>query len=87
MVVHMKQQKPIVLYELAGCPYCQKVIDTLTELDLEYDSVMVSGKRQQVKDITGGPTAVPVIQDSNTDTFDWMNESDDIVEYLHEAYG
>jgi len=31
----------LTLYELAGCPYCAKVTDTLSALDLEYDSIMV----------------------------------------------
>lgn len=83
----MEQENPITLYELDGCPYCAKVIEALDDLNLEYESVMVSGDRPQVRAVTGGPTGVPVIEDPNTDEFEWMNESDDIVAYLHRVYG
>lgn len=83
----MEQTESIVLYELDGCPFCAKVIDKMNELGLDYDSVMVEGERPQVKKVTGGPTGVPVIEDPNTDEFEWMNESDDIVEYLERVYG
>jgi len=83
----MNQTEPIILYELKGCPYCAKVIDKLDSLELDYTSVMVSGTRPQVEELTGGPTGVPVIEDPNTNEFEWLNESDDIVEYLEQTYG
>ena len=79
--------EPIVLYELSGCPFCQKVISKLDELGVEYESVMVSGDRPQVREVTGGPTQVPVIEDPNKDGLEGMNESGDIVAYLEEEYG
>lgn len=86
----MEQEQPIILFELEGCPYCAKVISKLEELGLEYESTMVPAdhsERDSVRAVTGGPTGVPVIQDPNTDEFEWLNESDDIVEYLESTYG
>ena len=78
----------ITLYELPGCPYCAKVIDTLDELDVEYDSIEVPrdhDERTEVEAVSG-QTGVPVIIDEEHGV-DGMNESDDIVEYLEETYG
>ena len=78
----------LTLYELDGCPYCQKVIDKLNELGLEYDSVMVPSShsaRDEVKEVSG-QTGVPVLVDEEHDV-DGMPESDDIVAYLEETYG
>ncbi|MFC5133236.1 MULTISPECIES: glutathione S-transferase N-terminal domain-containing protein [Haloferacaceae] len=76
------------LYELEGCPYCAKVKETLAELDLEYESIMVPrphGERTEVEEVSG-QTGVPVLVDE-ANGIDAMPESDDIVEYLEETYG
>jgi len=78
----------LTLYELAGCPYCAKVTDTLSALDLEYDSIMVPrahGERTEVEEVSG-QTGVPVLVDEAND-IEGMAESDDIVAYLEETYG
>lgn len=78
----------ITLYELPGCPFCAKVIDTLNELDLDYDSIEVPrahDERTEVKEVSG-QTGVPVIVDEDHGV-DGMAESDDIVAYLEETYG
>jgi glutaredoxin len=75
------------LYELEGCPYCEKVIDKLDELDLDYESHMVQrahSERDEVEQVSG-QTGVPVLID-NDNGVDGMPESDDIVEYLEETY-
>jgi glutathione S-transferase len=77
----------ITLYELPGCPYCGKVIDTLEQLGLEYDTVEVPSdhaERTEVKEVSG-QTSVPVIVDE-AHGVEAMNESDDIVEYLERTY-
>ena len=77
----------ITLYELPGCPYCAKVIDTLEQLRLEYDTVEVPSdhaERTEVKAVSG-QTGVPVIVDEDHGV-DGMHESDDIVEYLEQTY-
>ena len=76
------------LYELEGCPYCEKVIDKLNELDLEYESHMVPrshDERIEVEQVSG-QTGVPVLIDEEHGV-DGMPESDDIVAYLEETYG
>lgn len=74
------------LYQFEGCPFCQKVRQKLTELQIDFIAHQVepSGDREKVQEVSG-QTGVPVLVDSNTDTV--MPESDDIVEYLDEHYG
>jgi glutathione S-transferase len=78
----------LTLYELEGCPYCAKVKTKLSELGLEYDSVMVPrshSERTEVEEVSG-QTGVPVLVDEEQG-IEGMPESDDIVEYLEETYG
>jgi len=76
------------LYEFEGCPFCRKVRDALTELDLE---VMVypcpkGGTVYRPKAIAlGGKAQFPYLVDPNTGTA--MYESDDITAYLFATYG
>lgn len=74
------------VYQFEGCPFCGKVRQKLTELQMDFVARQVepSGDREKVKELTG-ETQVPVIVDPNTDTV--MNESDDVVEYLEQHYG
>ena len=77
----------VELYELDGCPYCEKVINKLDELGLEYESHMVPSShsdRTEVEKVSG-QTGVPVLVD-NDNGIEGMPESDDIVEYLEETY-
>ena len=78
----------LVLYELAGCPYCAKVKDKLSDLELEYDSVMVDGPKSQRDEVeeVSGQRGVPVLVDEEHGV-EGMPESDDIVDYLEETYG
>lgn len=83
-----RPQKPLELYEFEGCPFCRKVRDALTELDLE---VMVypcphDGIVHRPKAIAmGGKSQFPYLVDPNTGTR--LYESDDIVAYLFATYG
>ncbi|MFB6166247.1 MAG: glutaredoxin family protein [Haloarculaceae archaeon] len=75
------------LYTLPGCPFCQKVIDKLDELGLEYESHEVPSahaQRTEVKEVSG-QTGVPVLVDPEHDV-EGMPESSDIVAYLEETY-
>ena len=77
----------LILYELPGCPYCAKVIDTLDELGLEYESRKVPRSRSdrtEVKEVSG-QAGVPVLIDE-THGIDGMPESDDIVAHLEANY-
>ena len=75
------------LYEYEGCPYCRKVREVLTELDLDYvDRPVAHGsiRRAELKRL-GGKVQVPYLIDPNTGTR--MYESVDIIGYLNETYG
>jgi glutathione S-transferase len=74
------------LYQLDGCPYCEKVADRMDELGLDYDSVWVEAMhsdRNEVKRVSG-QRGVPVIVDDERGVT--MAESDRIVEYLEKSY-
>ena len=74
------------LYQLEGCPYCEKVADRLDELGVDYDSVWVEAlhsKRDEVKRVSG-QRAVPVLVDEDRGVT--MAESDRILEFVERSY-
>jgi glutathione S-transferase len=74
------------LYQLDGCPYCERVVEVLDEMDLPYESVWVEGlhsERDEVKRVSG-QRAVPVLVDEEYGVT--MAESERIVEYLETTY-
>jgi len=80
--------KPLELYEFEGCPFCRKVREVVSVLDLE---VLVypcpkggTRFREQAKAL-GGKTQFPFLVDPNTDTK--LYESADIMKYLATTYG
>jgi glutathione S-transferase len=76
------------LYEFEGCPFCRKVRDALTELDLEATIYPCphGGTSHRPRAIElGGKAQFPYLVDPNTGTR--MYESDDIVDYLYATYG
>lgn len=79
-------EEMLEVYQFEGCPYCKKVRQKLTELQIDFIARQVEpkGDRKRVEEVSG-QTGVPVLKDPNTDTV--MPESDDIVEYLEEHYG
>ena len=77
----------ITLYRLQACPFCERVVRTLNELDLEYRSRYVEpmhSERDVVKRVSGA-RSVPAIVDRETGVT--MSESANIVEYLEGTYG
>jgi glutathione S-transferase len=84
----MSSSEPsITLYRLQACPFCERVVRVLNELDLSYQSRFVEpmhSERNVVKRISGKRT-VPAIVDENTGVT--MSESANIVEYLENTYG
>lgn len=70
------------LYRLEGCPYCERVVDRLDELGVEFESVWVEGmhsRRNEVKRVSG-QREVPVLLDETRGVT--MAESERILEYL-----
>lgn len=79
--------QPLTLYNMEGSPYCRKVREALSELDLEYVIRNVpkgSPKRAELKK-RGGKVQVPYLIDPNTGRE--MYESDEVIAYLEKQYG
>lgn len=77
----------ITLYRLQACPYCERVVRKLNDLDLDYHSRFVEplhSERNAVKKVVGART-VPAIIDDETGVA--MAESANIVDYLDATYG
>ena len=86
---HPKQpEQPLKLYEFEGSPYCRRVREVLTLLNLDYEVYPCpkggTKYRPLVKQL-GGKTQFPFLLDENTDTK--LYESEDIIHYLFEQYG
>ena len=83
----MSDGPDITLYRLQACPYCERVVRTLDEHGLAYDSRFVEpmhSDRDAVERITNKRT-VPAIVDEATGVT--MSESGNIVEYVERTYG
>ncbi len=83
----MAEEPPITLYRLQACPFCERVVRVLEDLDLTYRSRFVEpmhSRRDAVKRLTGART-VPAIVDDETGVT--MSESANIVAYLESTYG
>jgi len=78
---------PLELFEFEACPYCRKVREVMTELDLSYicrPCAKGSNNRKHVID-RGGKAMFPYLVDPNTGRE--MYESEDIITYLMTEYG
>lgn len=83
-----RPEKPLELYEFEGCPYCRKVREALSILDLEawIRPCPKGGQRFRPEIVRrGGKALFPYLVDPNTGIE--MYESDDIVSYLFGKYG
>jgi len=77
----------ITVYRLQACPFCERVIRTLDQLELDYHSRFVEpmhSDRNVVKRVSG-KRSVPALVDERTGVT--MSESANIVEYLEGTYG
>lgn len=84
-----RPDKTLVLYEYDSSPYCKRVREMINLLDLTVEYRPCPGARngkfsKQLYEKTGRQT-VPYLEDPNTGV--GMFESDDIIEYLLDAYG
>lgn len=80
--------QPLELYEFEGCPYCRRVREAMSELDLSYiNRTCARGdevKRARALELSG-KAQFPLLVDPNTDTV--LLESEAIIEHLHQHYG
>jgi glutathione S-transferase len=83
-----RPRQPVELYEFEACPYCRKVREALSILDLDAQirPCPKNGPRFRPQVVErGGKAQFPYLVDPNTGKE--MYESDDIVRYLFERYG
>ncbi len=83
-----RPERLLELYEFEACPFCRKVRDALTELDLEamiYPCPKNGTVYRPEAVQLGGKAQFPYLVDPNTDTR--MYESDAITDYLFATYG
>lgn len=83
-----RPEQPIELYEFEACPFCRKVREALTHLDLQaiVHPCPKGGPRFRPEVVRrGGRELFPFLHDPNTGVE--MYESPDIVRYLYEHYG
>ena len=83
-----RPERPLELYEFESCPFCRKVREALTLLDLEarIRPCPKQGSRFRSEVVErGGKAQFPYLVDPNTGKE--MYESDDIVAYLFQHYG
>lgn len=76
----------ITLYQLEGCPFCEKVADRLDDVGVDYDSVWVDpmhSDRNEVKRVSG-QRGVPVLIDEDRGIT--MSESDNILDLIGRSY-
>jgi glutathione S-transferase len=83
-----RPKEPLHLYEFEACPFCRKVREALTILDLEvmvYPCPKGGSRYRSVVQEKGGRLMFPYLVDPNTDQA--MYESSDIIRYLFDTYG
>lgn len=83
-----RPEQPLRLYEFEGCPYCRKVREALSMLDLEADVLPCpkGGERFRSEVLRlGGKTQFPFLVDPNSGRS--LYESDEIIRYLYAEYG
>ncbi|MGB1016705.1 MAG: glutathione S-transferase N-terminal domain-containing protein [Nannocystaceae bacterium] len=83
-----RPSEPLELYEFEACPYCRKVREMISWLDLEvviYPCPKRGGRYRPIVVAEGGKAQFPYLVDPNTDTR--MYESEAIIAYLAKHYG
>ncbi|KAK9734277.1 hypothetical protein RND81_04G128200 [Saponaria officinalis] len=83
-----RPEKPIEIYEFESCPFCRKVREIVTVLDIDvlYYPCPANGPNFRPQAVRlGGKKQFPYMVDPNTGVA--MYESDDIIKYLVNKYG
>lgn len=83
-----RPEKTLELYEFENCPFCRKVREAFSILDLEADVRPCPKRGPRYREAVkrrGGKAQFPYLIDPNTGIE--MYESDDIVQYLFDKYG
>jgi glutathione S-transferase len=80
--------RPLELYDFEGCPYCRKVREALSILDLDaivYPCPKGAGTHRTAVERRGGKQQFPYLIDPNAGVE--LYESDAIVQHLFDRYG
>jgi len=83
-----RPEKLLELYEFEGCPFCRKVREGLSSLDLDAKVYPCPGRGERFRGEVmkrGGKAQFPFLVDPNTGKE--VYESDDILVYLYASYG
>lgn len=83
-----RPEKPLELYEFEACPFCRKVREALSMLDIEariFPCPKGGNRFRPALERRGGRLQFPWLHDPNTGRE--MYESDEIVAYLFSTYG
>src|SRR5690554_346016 len=83
-----RPEMPLELYQYEGCPFCRKVREAMSRLDLAYisrSSAKGAGANRYFVSARAGKTQFPFLVDPNTGTE--LYESEAIIDYLAETYG
>jgi len=83
-----RPRQPLELYEFEACPFCRKVREALTMLDLEvmvYPCPKGGTRYRSVVQNLGGKLQFPYLVDPNTGQA--LYESTEIIRYLYQTYG
>jgi glutathione S-transferase len=84
--------KAIQLYDMEGCPFCRRVREVLTLLNLDYEVYPCPKKGTRFRPVAtdiiksiGGTVQFPLLVDQNTGVK--LQESQEIIDYLFKNYG
>jgi len=79
--------RPVELFDMEGCPYCRRVRECLSELDLDYVArTSGRGARTRAQALAlGGRTQFPLLVDPNVGVT--LYESEAILDHLWSTYG
>ena len=84
-------KEPIILYEFEACPFCRRVREALSQLDLTVEvrpCPKDAVKHRTEVEAMGGKLTFPFLVDPNTEAGEGgMYESEDICRYLYATYG
>ncbi len=88
----MQPEKAIQLYDMEGCPFCRRVREVLTMLNLDFEVYPCpkNGTRfrpvaEEIIKSIGGSVSFPLMVDQNTG--EKLQESQAIIDYLFKNYG
>jgi len=88
----MQPEKAIQLYDMEGCPFCRRVREVLTMLNLDFEVYPCpkNGTRfrpvaEEIIKSMGGSVSFPLMVDQNTG--EKLQESQAIIDYLFKNYG